>query len=59
LSHSPGMVITAVAGPTLTAPAPAAVVTLGAVAARGGAGGAAGFAACPQATAVKSKKHNQ
>src|SRR6266849_4718293 len=58
LSHNPEIVITAVAGPIPAAPAPVGVVALGAVAARGGAGAAAGFAACPQATAVKSNKHN-
>ena len=58
LSHNPGIVITAVAGPTLAAPAPLVAATLDAATALGGAGRAAGFAACPQATAAKSNKHN-
>src|ERR1700730_1038628 len=59
LSHNPAIVITAVAGPIFAAP-PAVLVAAAAdaVAALGGAGRAAGFAACPQATAAKSNKHN-
>src|ERR1700675_1074754 len=54
LSHRPGMVITAGPGPIFVAAALSAAAAPVAVAALGGAGRAVGFAACPQATAVKS-----
>jgi hypothetical protein len=57
LSHNPAIVITAVPGLTFAA-ALLAAVALDAVAALGGAGRAVGFAACPQAAAAKSDKHN-
>src|SRR5579862_6583454 len=53
LSHKPVIVITAAAGPTVASPAAEPL----ALAALGDAGRAAGFAACPQATVVKSNKH--
>src|ERR1700680_4910422 len=56
LSHIPGIVITAVPGPRVAAPSLFVPAALVAVAALGGAGGAAGFAACPQATVAKNNR---
>ena len=52
-SHNPGIVITAVAGASVVAAA--VLLAADAVAAFGGAGRVAGFAACPQAAVANNK----